>query len=116
MNTYVRDDGMTMQEVSPGQWVSVATKKRYGTAKQEHRIMRFLKSSPVTADECAMYCEEEDNDGKPKINSCAPVLTKFKEDGIVALVGRRPTRNGSSARVHALTDQGQAIFSRIYGH
>jgi hypothetical protein len=49
--------------------------------------------------------EEEDADGKPKVNCVAPVFTFLKKAGVVQVVGRRTTRNGKSAKAYRLVSE-----------
>jgi hypothetical protein len=124
MNEYIRDDGVLMREVAPGNFVRVTRvdsrpeQKKAKISKPRAfdtnatRVFEYLEMFPegLTADECAHLRESDDKDGCPKVNSVAPFLTVFKKHGIVEVVGHRPTRNGSLAGVHRLTTNAHELF------
>jgi len=71
--------------------------------------------SGLTADEAVALMENEDQDGKPKVNCVAPAFTQFKQSGITTQLGTRKTRNGSSANVHFLAPNAEALFETSFG-
>lgn len=83
----------------------------------EDRVYSYLLLFPLgmIADEGVERMEQEDGDGRPKVNQVAPVLSAFKRFGIVRWSRTRETRSGGTAHVNILTETSEASFFNAYG-
>lgn len=80
------------------------------------RVFRDLEEYAVgaTADQLIEQREKEDNDGLPKVNQVAPVLSNLRAEGIIIWSGKRLTRMGKPANVHVIAEGGkQKLLSQL---
>lgn len=92
----------------------VPAKKMSGFDRNLGVVVGYLRdagSLGLIADEGVKRLEEEDHDGKPKVNSVAPVFTFLKKAGAVEVVGSRSTRNGKSAKAYQLVSDYEQILN-----
>ena len=75
--------------------------------------MDYLKDAGIDgliADEAIKRLEDDEPDGRPKVNRVAPIFTFLKQTGAVQQIGRRATRNGKSATVFSLVSEYEIIL------
>ena len=127
-SNYVRStDGALMVETSPGCFVAkfteVSRPKHKGALRKMHgtnydRAYFYTKETGhvgATADDLVARIELEEQDGLPKVNGISQCLSQLKKLGITEIIGRREIRNGSTATVHALTDNAKQLFIQAFG-